>query len=340
MCRDLAIDPNGDIYVPLEASKIGKKAYGEWFAKAFRGSSQGSHGHGIAKIKSDGSQVLWARYLGGSSDVEAGPSIRVADDGFVHVVMQTKSADMPITSRAYNRRANGLSDLYVAKLSPDGSNLVFGTYLGGSNNEFGSAHQLAVDRQGVIYVATWTASPDFPTTRGVAQPKYGGGKSDVAVAKLSSDGSQLLASTFIGGSGRENVEGIDIDAEGNIYISGTTDSRDFPATKDAVQRQNGGGEDGFVVKLSSDLTRILYATYLGGGNDDGSRSIALDGNGNVVIGGWTKSNDFPLLNAFQSARSGDWDLVLAKFSASKIAQREAWGVTVPLVEESFKPICS
>src|SRR5262249_40139293 len=163
-------------------SKIGTKLSGEWFAKTFQPTTPKGQGPGIAKIKSDGSQVLWARYLGGSSDDEATPSIRVADDGFVHVVMQTQSADMPTTSRAYQRRAKGLSDLYVAKISPDGSNLVFATYLGGSNDESNEARQLAVDRQGNLYVVTWTASPDFPTTKSAAQPKYGGGKSDVAVA--------------------------------------------------------------------------------------------------------------------------------------------------------------
>jgi Beta-propeller repeat len=175
---------------------------------------------------------------------------------------------------------------------------------------------LAVDRQGNIYVAAWTASPDFPTTNGVAQPKYGGGKSDVAVAKLSSDGSRLLASTFIGGGGGENPEGIDIDTEGNVYISGTTDSHDFPVTRDAVQGQNRGGEDGFVVKLSSDLTRILYATYLGGSGDDGNRSIAVDSKGNFLIAGWTRSDDFPTRNAFQATRRGDWDGTLAKLTAN------------------------
>jgi hypothetical protein len=324
MCRDLAIDRNGDIYVPLESPNTGKKPSGEWFAKAFRESFQGSQGHGIAKIKSDGSQVLWARYLGGSVDSDSGaaPSIRVTTDGFVHLVMQTKSADMPTTPRAYDRTSNGLSDLYVAKISSDGSNLVFATYLGGSNNEFSSAHQLALDGQGNLYVATWTASPDFPTTRGVAQPKYGGGKSDVAVAKLSSDGTEVLASTFIGGRGLENVEGIDIDAEGNVYISGTTDSRDFPVTRDAVQSQNRGGEDGFVVKLSSDLTRILYATYLGGSADDGNRSTAVDSQGNVLFAGWTRSDDFPTLNAFQTRRRGDWDGAVAKLITNTSRNRK------------------
>jgi hypothetical protein len=323
MCRDLAIDQNGDIYVPLEVSRIGKKPPGDWFAKAFQPTAQKGQSPGVAKIKSDGSQVLWARYLGGSLDREVSAlSIRVADDGFIHLVMQTHSADMPTTSQAYNRRAKGLSDLYVAKISPDGSNLGFATYLGGSNDEFNEARQLAVDRQGNLYVATWTASPDFPTTKSAAQPKYGGGKSDVAVAKLSSDGSRLLASTFIGGRGGEGVEGMDIDAEGNIYISGTTDSRDFPVTKDAVQHQNRGGQDGFVVKLSSDLTRILYATYLGGSGDDGNRSTAVDSQGNFLFAGWTRSDDFPVVNAFQSKRSGDWDGAVAMLTTKTPQHRK------------------
>ena len=321
LCRDLAIDRNGDIYVPLESPNTGREPSGKWFEKAFR-DSQGGHGHGIAKIKSDGSQVLWARYLGGSSDDAAAPSIRVADDGFVHLVMQTQSADMPTTSRAYNRTTNGLSDLYVAKISNDGSKLVFATYFGGSKDEFNEAHQLAVDPQGNLYVATWTASPDFPTTNSVAQPKYGGGKSDVGVAKLSSDGSRLLASTFIGGHGGDGVEGIDIDAEGNVYISGTTDSRDFPVTRDAFQRQHRGGQDGFVVKLSSDLTRVLYATYMGGSGDDGYRSLAVDSKGNLLLAGWTRSDDFPALNAFQAIRRGDWDGTLAMLTTNTSRNRK------------------
>jgi Beta-propeller repeat len=321
MCRDLAIDRNGDIYVPLEPSKTTTPP-GQWRAKPFQGSSQKRRGPGIAKIKSDGSQVLWARNFGGSSDGGAAPSVRVGADGFVYVVMQTQAGDMSTTPRAYNRTGNGLSDIYVAKLTADGSHLVFATYLGGSNNEFSEAHQISIDRQGNIYVATGTASPDFPTTKGVAQPNYGGGKFDIAVAKSSSDGRRLLASTFIGGGGSESIEGIDIDTYGNVYISGTTDSQDFPITKDALQRHNRGGEDGFVVKLSSDLTRVLYATYLGGSGDDGSRSLSVDFTDDILFAGWTRSDDFPTLNAFQTNRRGDWDGAVAKLTSNTSRSRK------------------
>jgi hypothetical protein len=311
--RDLAIDQNGDIYVPLGYRNKGNAPPSEWLTNAFQKTPQGGTDSGVAKIKSDGSRVLWATYLGGLSDDGAGPSIRVDAAGFVYTVMQTKSDDIPTTTGAYDRMFNGSWDMYVAKLTPDGSNLVFGTYLGGSRDEFNSAHQLALDGQGNVYVATWTASPDFPTTGGTVQTAYGGGNSDVGLAKISADGTQLLASTFLGGSGNENVEGIAVDALGNVYISGTTGSNNFPVMIDAFQANNRGGDDGFLAKLSSDLNQLLYSTYMGGSGDDGSRSIALDVEGNFFFAGWTKSNDFPTINAFQTSRRGDWDIALAKF---------------------------
>ena len=120
---------------------------------------------------------------------------------------------------------------------------------------------------------------------------------------------------------------------GNVYIGGTTTSKNLPVTGNAFHN---GKQDGYVAELSGDLKQVLFATYFGGSDDDASRSTAVDGNGNVVIAGWTKSGNVPIVNASQSARSGDWDGIVAKFSASKISQREARHATFSVVDESSK----
>jgi len=316
MIRDFDIDKDGNIYIESGYSpgKSPNTIPSAWVANAFQKTPPGGEDVVVAKIKSDGSQVLWATYLGGSGKEDHTASLRVDNSNYVYVLLYTQSTDMPVSLKAYDRTYNGGEDYFLAKLTPDGSNLVFGTYLGGSKNEIISTHNLALDAQGNAYIIAWTSSPDFPTTPGAFQRTYRGGFSDVAVSKISSDGTQLLASTFIGGSDGENAESIAMDLMGNIYFSGETNSTDFPVTADAFQRNNAGKMDGFLVKLSPDFNKLLYSTYMGGSDDDASRSSTLDANGNFFFAGCTKSDNFPILNSLQPSRAGLLDIALAKFT--------------------------
>ena len=315
--RDLDIDPNGNVYIvsgynPGTATSS-PPAWSKWFSKGFQKTPRGGKDTIAAKIGSDGSQVLWATYLGGSSDELVSPTIRVDKKGFAYVFTNTKSTDMPTIPGAYDRSYNGGIDAYVAKLTPDGSAIIYGTYLGGSQNDSpGGAHGGAVDAQGNAYVSGYTFSSDFPTTPGAIRRTGGATPGtwppDHFTAKLSPDGSRLIASTYYGAE-----EGIVVDSSGNVYFTNGIQDTNYPVTPDALQSNLRGPQDALVAKLSADFSKFLYATYMGGSASEGFRAIAIDSSNNIIAAGVTESTDWPTLNAFQASHAGKWDGVLAKF---------------------------
>jgi hypothetical protein len=344
--RDLALDQSGNVYVAsgYDPSAEGPPLPSSWFANAYQKKPRGKDTL-IAKIKSDGSQVLWATFFGGSG-IDAGtPSIRVDKQGYPVLLSFTNSVDLPTTPGAYNRSFRGVWDMFVAKFTPDGSKLVFCTYLGGSDAEFTETHGLAFDDQDNIIVAATTKSKDFPTTATAFQRTYGGAggsttggstnyPGDGFVAKLSSDGKTLLAATYLGGNLGEGIEGVALDSQGNVYVSGATYSSNFPVTKDAFQVTNGGMADFFVAKLSPELSKLLYSTYLGANNIDYGRASTVDANGNVYVVGEVKSTNWPARNASQNSYGGgDTDGAIAKFT-SNLNRRDAGEteVRIPVAE--------
>jgi hypothetical protein len=316
MARDLAMDSNGNLYVPLGYSGQGGTPPAAWFTNAFQPSLQGGKDCGAVKISNDGTQVLWATWLGGSLDDTQEASIRVDSNNYVYLSLSTLSIDIPTTPGAFDTTYNGGEDFYVAKLTPDGSDLAFGTYLGGTGSEWINTHNLALDDQGNAYVSIFTNSTDFPTTPGAFQTSYGGGSSDMAIVKLSSTGA-LLASTYLGSTDAENPDGISVDTSGNVFLTGNTSSANFPTTADAYQSQKNGGQDAVLVWLSADFNDLLYSTFMGGNGDDDGRSSYFDQDGNLYMTGQTNSTDWPVLNAYQdSYAGGPLDVILAKFLAS------------------------
>ncbi|MBI2877535.1 MAG: SBBP repeat-containing protein [Candidatus Tectomicrobia bacterium] len=206
----------------------------------------------------------------------------------------------------------------MAKLSPDGSTLLYATFLGGNGTDIG--WRIAVDAAGNAFVTGDTSSSDFPATAGAFDTTYYNG-GDAFVVKLSPDGSSLLYATFLGGSSGDRGFGIALDGGGNAFVTGWTSSSDFPTTDGAFDVTfNGGrfygGGDAFVVKLSSDGSRLLYATFLGGNSEDAVSGIAVDANGNAFVTGWTSSSDFPTTPGALEAsfNGGDSDAFVAKLS--------------------------
>jgi hypothetical protein len=319
LVRDIAVDPNGNIYLPLGYWGSGTQPTSTWFANAFQKVPQGGIDCGVIKISNDGSSVIWATYLGGSADDYQEASIRVDSSGCVHILIPTKSLNIPTTIGAYDSTHNGGVDFYIAKLNSSGSDLIFGTFLGGSGNEWNNTHNLALDKDGNVYVSVDTGSSDFPITPGAFQSYYSG-NIDMAVAKFSSMGN-LIASTFIGGSDYDNTDGIYVDGSGNVYLSGATKSGNFPITSDAYQSTKGGGSDVVLIMLSADFKSMMYSTYLGGRSDDYGRGGFLDGLGNLYVEGESFGVGFPTVNAAQGAfAGGSRDVILAKFK-SRSAKR-------------------
>ncbi len=307
--RDVAVDSAGDIFIAAGAESGDFPA--EWFAHAFQPKRNGGTDIVVAKLSGDGSRVLWATYLGGSGDETGAPSIRVGPEGTPYVLLTTKSADLP-TPHGFDSTLGGRMDLYVARLSADGSRLLYGTYLGGSGTEDIETHGLSIDRDGNAYVAGGTNSPDFPTTEGAvrsASDRRPDDPGDAFIARISPDGSKLLASTYIGGSGKEGGEGFAIDSAGNAYLTGGTNSPDFPS---ATAPDGGTDRDVFVVELPPDLTRMSFARRIGGSGNDHGRGLAIDREGNILVAGTSQSPDWPVRNALQWRRLGADDAIILK----------------------------
>ena len=219
------------------------------------------------------------------------------------------------TLNAFQSTNAGGNDAFVAKLNPSVSgaaSLLYSTYLGGSNDDFGFG--VGVDSAGNAYVTGETRSTNFPTLNAFQSAKAS--SIDAFVTVLNQSGDTLIYSTYLGGSFFNIGNGIAVDSSGNAYVTGLTNSTDFP-TLNAFQSTIAGGYDAFVAELNpaaSGATSLLYSTYLGGsGNDQGS-GIAVDSAGNAYVTGITSSTDFPTLNAYQGSLAGSQNAFVAELS--------------------------
>lgn len=284
----------------------------------------------VAKLNPNVPEFLFASYLGGSG-IDNAVGLALDSDDNILLTGFTTSRDFPMVNALQPTHGGGTFlggfDAYVAKLSSDGSQLLFSTYLGGSGHDAGFG--VAVDSQSRVYVTGSTGSTDFPT-KNAFQPSHAGGfnlsgvLSDAFVAKLSATGSELLYSTFLGGRAGEHMDlfsftaRIAVDAEGNAYITGDTNSADFP-TENAMQPHHGGGDlDAFITKLNPSGSALVYSTFLGGVASDRGRGITVDPlTGSAYVSGLTASPDFPTVNAMQPAfGGGDFDAFIARLSPS------------------------
>ena len=261
----------------------------------------------VAKFNPDGA-LVYSTFLGGSSWDE-GWSIAMDISGNAYVMGNTISSDFPTTNTAAFPHYAGSSDVFVTKLDRGGQ-VVYSTFLGGWGEDGG--WDIAVDAAGSAYVTGYTLSRDFPAT----SRKYAkaGEPWQAFVTKLNPEGSAIVYSTLIGGSGAETAEGIAVDSEGNVFLTGATSSPDFPITKEGVEF-GGGSHDDFVLKLDPSGEMLVFSTFLGGSDYEDANGIALDGQGNVYIAGFTRSWDFPTTNgAFDRVLDGVADAYVVKLN--------------------------
>ncbi|MGJ0428368.1 SBBP repeat-containing protein [Methylobacter sp.] len=263
----------------------------------------------VAKLTADGRSLRYSTYLGGNAD-DLGKSIAVDELGQAYLTGETNSVDFP-TVNALQPSLGGGADAFVAKLTADGRVLRYSTYLGGS--EFDLGEDIAVDEQGHSFVMGRTFSTNFPT-KNPLQPTSGGNE-DAFVVKLTTDGRELRYATYLGGNADDLGNSIAVDERGQAYLTGETNSADFP-TVNALQLSLGGGADAFVAKLTADGGALRYSTYLGGSGPDLGGEIAVDQGGQVYVTGQTFSVDFPTENAMQpSFGGGSIDAFVAKISS-------------------------
>ncbi|WP_322489328.1 SBBP repeat-containing protein [Chloroflexus sp.] len=277
----------------------------------------------VTKLEWSGSSLSYgySTYLGGSND-DLGGSIAIDSSGNAYIEGWTYSTNFP-TANAFDSTLGGTLDTFVTKLAASGSSLVYSTYIGGSNNDLG--YDIAVDGSGHAYVTGFTYSTNFPLSNALDGTLNG--TDDAFVTKLSSSGSSLVYSTYLGGSDSETGYGIALDSSGSASIVGYTRSSDFP-TAFPFQLQNLGSgsglNDAFVVKLTAAGDALVYGTYLGGSGGDSGHDIARNGSGTAYVTGQTYSADFPTVDAFASSRAGTSDVFVATINDAQLPGYQNW----------------
>jgi len=254
----------------------------------------------VARLNSTLTLLLQATYLGGAKE-EAATALAVnLTSGDVYVTGETGSTNFPGTLGGAQPASAGappvppagVTEAFVARLNGALTLLLQATYLGGTNNETATAIAIAPGT-GEVYVAGPTRSADFPGTVGGAQPALFSGF-DAYVARFNSGLTTLLRATYLGGSGTDTAHALAIGPGGDVIVAGRTDSANFPGTAGGAQPAKSLAEDAFVARLSSDLTALIRATYLGGDGFDEANALAIVAStGDVYIAGETHSTDFP-----------------------------------------------
>jgi len=264
--------------------------------------------------------LQYGAYIGGSMGDEA-TAVTVDPSGYAYVEGLTLSLDFPTTPGAYSTSKNGDFDVFVTKVDPSGSTLIFSTYIGGSNYDSSGYDAIAVDSSGMIYITGGTHSPDFPTTSGAYDTTYCGETGvpcvpgDIFLTKLDKNGGALLYSTFIGGSSNEGASSVKVDSEGNAYLIGYSYSPDFPTTPGAFDRSLDGVSDAVVVKVNPNGTALVYSTFVGGSRYEQVATMEIDSDGNAYLAGDTNSTDFPTTpGAFDRTLSGVYGSYVTKIN--------------------------
>jgi hypothetical protein len=303
----IAVDSSGLAYVTGSTTSTNFP-----LVNAYQVAKGGSKTAFAFKLGAFGYQLQYSTYLGGAN-YETGNAIAVDGSGNAYIAGDTQSANFPVLNAAQASIGGG-ADAFVAKLNAAGS-LAFSTFLGGSADEH--AGGIAVDSSGAMYIAGGTYSTNFPVVNAV-QSTPGGGQ-DAFVAKLPPSGAPIAYSTYLGGSSGgspEQANGIAVDASGNAYIAGVTNSANFPVTAGAYQTLFGGVSEAFVTKLNAFGNGLVFSTYVGGSSFDWAAGIGLDSSNRVYVTGYTSSADFPRVNAVQSAFGGLYDAFLCELNAA------------------------
>jgi hypothetical protein len=258
--------------------------------------------------------LVFATLLGGSS-YDSADALAVDASGAIMVAGYTESTDFPATPGAYDTVLGGSTDAFVAKLDASGSALVWATFLGGSAIDYVQSQALAVDPTGGVVVSGVTYSANFPTTPGAYDTTLDG-PTDAFVAKLDAAGGALVWSTFLGGSGIDEVLSLAVDAAGAAVVCGYTYASNFPTTAGAYDTTFNGAPDAFVTKLNAGGTALAWSTFLGGSSDDGAVALTLDASG-IVVAGETYSANFPTTpGAYDTTLDGPTDAFVAKLNTT------------------------
>ncbi|MFW9993684.1 MAG: SBBP repeat-containing protein [Candidatus Odinarchaeota archaeon] len=296
--RDIAVDSHNNFIVTGNTFSSDfplLNAYQDHYAGQFTDDWHNAGGDAFVSKFDQAGQLLWSTYLGGSKD-DGGMRIAVDDSDNIIVFGQTNSVDFPVSTDAYQSvHGGGMFDLFLTIFAPNGS-VISSSYLGGSGDD--SAGDLEMDHPSSIIITGTTSSSNFPVTADADQQDLKG-QGDVFLTRLTANCSQILYSTFLGGSSFEATELLAIDPSGNIVIVGGTSSFDFPLTANAYQDSFFGSDRAeFIIKYNAS-DHVVFSTLFGGSSQDDCFGLDVDSQGNIIFSGRTWSLDFPVVNALQ-----------------------------------------
>ena len=325
----IAVDASGDAYVTGETLAPDFPTT----AGAFQTTNNGGGNYYnafVTELDPTGSYLIYSTYLGGSGGAfggDSGAGIAVDASGDAYVTGVTGSANFPVTVGAYETTLGptierAATNAFVTELAAGGASLVYSTYLGGSGLDSGSS--IVVDTSGDAYVTGSATSPDFPITAYAFQETLdGGGNAFVSRLNPAQTGAlSLVYSTYLGGSSEDEGTGIAVDASGNAYVTGWTNSADFPITGNGFWTAYGGGNgETFVTKLDPIPNPtgwfLAYSTFLGGHGANWATGIGVDALGDAYVTGYTYSTDFPTTpGAFQTTLVGFEDAFVTELNPS------------------------
>jgi hypothetical protein len=299
--RDIAIDGMNRVHVAA-SSVSGSDMSQKVTSGAAQATLRGVNDSFYARLSADGTAVEYGTYLGGNDTgyYSSNPAVRVLADGTAFFLAGEPAAGAPTTAGAYQPASGGGDDFLLARFDPSGT-MAFCTYLGGSAAESLDTHSLAIGSDGNPVIAAASVSSDYPVTD--ASTSQGG--RDIVVSVVSADGTSLLHSTLIGGSGPDGGEGVSVDAAGNVYVTGFTNSPNLPVTAGALEASSAGSLEGFLLVLSPDLAVRRYLSYDGITAEYGNRSSAVTPAGRwAVVGAVWQLNPFPATAGNDSTING------------------------------------
>jgi roadblock/LC7 domain-containing protein len=283
---------------------ISKKSYGQ--------THNGNYNAFVCKLSNSLANLEYSTYLSGNSN-DYPIAIAINLSGDIYIAGYTSSRNFPVTKNSFNPIHSGNYDIFVSRLSSDLSTLKDSTFIGGRGRD--QASSITIDADNNIYIAGATYSKDFPVTNEAFSTKLKGGSDAVAI-KMSFDLRALLSATFIGGHNDDSANAIFVDGK-NVYVAGTTQSRDFPVTKGTFGIALKGQSDGFIARLNDDLSKIIAGTLIGGSGKDELKSALIDGKGNIFVAGTTDSADFPVTDkAYSIKYSGNSDVFVTRIDSN------------------------
>lgn len=306
---DVAVDLRGYAYV------VGMTRSSDFPARGGYDSTYGGAADAFAlKLDTNGSRLVYSSLFGGSSD-DIATGVAAEPDGRIYVTGHTQSSSFPTTPGAYQTSSNG-REAFAMKLETTGRTLLYSTFVGGGGDD--QAVDLAL-YAGIAYIAGTTSSDgsagsSFPVSTGAAQSNFGG-LLDGFVTAIDTNGRRVIFSSLLGGNGDDEIRGVAVDGAGAAFVTGQTNSSNFPVTTGAIQSSISGVNDAFVTRISAAGTSIDFSTLIGGGGLETGVAVSVTPEGRTLVAGNTTSGNFPIVNgAVQALAGGGQDIFVSELS--------------------------